>query len=43
MKKTRMRPDAKADVTWHIAMRPGKRKALDKNDPGDALTDRIAK
>src|SRR5659263_51925 len=27
------RPDAKADVTWHVAMRPGKRKALDKNDP----------
>jgi IS5 family transposase len=25
------RPDAQADVTWHIAMRPGKRKALDKD------------
>jgi IS5 family transposase len=24
------RPDAKEDVTWHIAMRPGKRRALDK-------------
>lgn len=37
------RPDAKADVTWHIAMRPGKRKALDRNDPWDALTDKIEK
>ena len=37
------RPDAKAGVTWHIAMRPGKRKALDKNDPRDALTDKIEK
>ena len=25
------RADAKTDVTWHIAMRPGKRKALDKD------------
>ena len=34
------RPDAKKDVTWHGAMRPGKRKALDKeNNPIDALTD----
>jgi IS5 family transposase len=24
------RPDAKADVTWHVAMRPGKRKELNK-------------
>ena len=37
------RPDANKDVTWHIAMRPGKRKTLDKNDPLDALTDRIEK
>jgi IS5 family transposase len=37
------RADAKKKVTWHIAMRPGKRKALDKNDPVDALTDRIEK
>jgi IS5 family transposase len=37
------RPDAKADVSWHIAMRPGKRKTLDKNDPRDALTDRKEK
>ena len=26
------RPDAKADVIWHIAMRPGKRKKLDKTN-----------
>jgi IS5 family transposase len=37
------RPDARKDVNWHIAMRPGKRKALNKNDPIDALTDRIEK
>ena len=24
------RPDANAEVTWHVAMRPGKRRALDK-------------
>ena len=34
------RPDAKEVVRWHIAMRPGKRKALDKeNNPVDALID----
>ena len=37
------RPDAKADVQWHIAMRPGKRKALDKTKPVDALIDRLEK
>lgn len=26
---------------WHIAMRPGKRKALDLNDPRDAICDEI--
>ena len=35
------RPDAKEDVTWHVAMRPGKRKLLDKTDPVDALTDQV--
>ena len=35
------RPDAKEDVTWHVAMRPGKRKLLDKADPIDALTDQV--
>jgi IS5 family transposase len=38
------RPDAKADVTWHVAMRPGKRKALDKeNNEADALLDQAEK
>ncbi len=37
------RPDARKGVAWHIAMRPGKRRALDKNDPLDALTDKIEK
>ena len=37
------RPDAQARVTWHIAMRPGKRRALNLNDPLDALTDKIEK
>ena len=35
------RPDAPDDVEWHVAMRPGKRRALDKSDPVQALTDRI--
>jgi IS5 family transposase len=38
-----MRPDAKADVTWHIAMRPGKRRALDKDNEADALLDKAEK
>ena len=37
------RPDANADVAWHVAMRPGKRKALDKTKPIDALIDKIEK
>ena len=36
-------PDANAEVTWHVAMRPGKRKALDKSKPIDALIDKIEK
>jgi IS5 family transposase len=35
------RPDAKSEVSWHVAMRPGKRKALDKNTAVDALKDKI--
>jgi IS5 family transposase len=35
------RPDAREDVKWHVAMRPGKRKLLDKTDPVDALTEQI--
>jgi IS5 family transposase len=37
------RQDANADVAWHVAMRPGKRKALDKTKPIDALIDKIEK
>jgi IS5 family transposase len=37
------RPDAKANITWHIAMRPGKRKALNKDNAADALIDKIEK
>ena len=35
--------DAQARVTWHIAMRPGKRRTLNLNDLLDALTDKIEK
>ena len=35
------RPDASEHVTWHVAMRPGKRKALDKENSLDAITDKI--
>lgn len=37
------RPDAKADVIWHIAMRPGKRKNLDKTNEADAMLDQAEK
>jgi len=35
------RPDAKEDVQWHVAMRPGLRKLLDKTDPVDVLADQV--
>ena len=35
------RADARADVTWHVAMRPGKRRALDKANAADALIDQV--
>jgi len=35
------RPDACEDVSWHVAMKPGKRKVLDLTDPLQAMTDRI--
>ena len=35
------RPDAKAGVRWNIAMRPGKRKLLDKARLIDDLTDQL--
>jgi IS5 family transposase len=37
------RPDARADVIWHIAMRPGKRRALNKDNEADAMLDQIEK
>lgn len=37
------RPDAKPNVTWHIAMRPGKRRALDKCNAADALIEQAEK
>src|SRR5665647_2515072 len=37
------RPDAKTGVTWHVAMRPGKRKALNKEDEADAMIDQAEK
>ncbi|MBE0548217.1 MAG: IS5 family transposase [Rubrivivax sp.] len=35
------RPDANDDIEWHIAMRPGRRRALDKTKSVDALVDEI--
>ena len=37
------RSEATADVIWHIAMRPGKRKALNKENEADALIDQAVK
>ncbi len=37
------RPDAKAGVKWHVAMRPGKRRALNKENAADALIDKAEK
>ncbi len=37
------RVDANEAVSWQIAMRPGKRKALNKEDAADALTDKAEK
>jgi IS5 family transposase len=34
------RADATPDVTWYVAMRPGKRKALDKDNEADAMIDK---
>jgi transposase, IS5 family len=35
------RPDAKPDVNWHVAMRPGKRRALDKSRRSNQLIDQL--
>jgi IS5 family transposase len=37
------RPDANWGVTWHIAMRPGKRRALDEDNEADAMLDKAEK
>ena len=37
------RDDANPDVRWNVAMRPGKRKALDKTKPIEQLTDQLEK
>jgi IS5 family transposase len=35
------RPDARAGVSWNIAMRPGKRRTLDQTKPIEALTEQL--
>ena len=35
------RPDARPGVRWHVAMRPGLRRALDKDKPVDGLIDQF--
>ena len=35
--------DAMGGVTWHVAMRPGKRSALNKDDEANALLDKAEK
>ena len=35
------RPDATEGVTWHVAMRPGNRRALDKSKHIDSLIDQV--
>ena len=37
------RPDATKEVTWHVAMRPGKRSALNKENEVDARVDKAEK
>ena len=37
------RPDVMPQVRWHVAMRPGQRKALDKSNATDALLDAVEK
>ena len=37
------RPDAAKEVTWHVAMRPGKRRALNKENEADVLIDKAEK
>jgi IS5 family transposase len=37
------RPDVREGITWHVAMRPGKRKALDKTKASGQLTEQVEK
>jgi IS5 family transposase len=37
------RADAKLEVQWHVAMRPGKRKSLDKSHDADVMLDKAEK
>ena len=37
------RPDATKDITWHVAMRPGKRRALNIENEADAMIDKAEK
>lgn len=37
------RPDAKADTNWHVAMKPGKRRALNKTSELGRLSEQIEK
>jgi IS5 family transposase len=37
------RPDARSDVRWNIAMRPGQRRALDKSRESNRLIDELEK
>jgi IS5 family transposase len=37
------RPDAREGTTWHVAMRPGKRSALDKTKASGQLTEQVEK
>ena len=42
-KASTKRADADKAVSWQIAMRPGKRKVLNKDNPADALIDKAEK
>jgi len=37
------RPDANVDVNWHVAMKPGKRNALNKDNAIDAMVEQVEK
>jgi len=43
IKAFQMRPDSNTDVTWYVAMRPGKQPALHKENLTDALADKTEK